>query len=73
MLSYIDCLKPQAANVPILIYIIDLAQSAMISYRFINIIWPEFAKLLATRLLTIHNFHSSGIDCLNEKLFFHLF
>ena len=44
----------------------------MASSRFINTVWPELAKLVATRRITIHKFHSSGMDCLNE-LFFHLF
>ena len=45
----------------------------MYSYLFINNIWPEFAKLLDTRPITIHKFYSTGLDCLNKTFFFHLF
>ena len=38
----------------------------MISYLFINI-WPEFAELLDKPPITIHEFHSTGVDCLNKK------
>ena len=33
----------------------------MTSYLFINKVWPAFAELLATRPMTIHEFHSTGI------------
>ena len=41
----------------------------MNSYLFINNIWPEFAELLATRPITIHGFHSTGMDYLNKTFF----
>ena len=41
----------------------------MTSYLIINIVWPEFAELLATRPIAIHEFHSTGIDCM-KKMFF---
>ena len=39
----------------------------MTSYLFIDDIWPEFAELLATRPIMIHEFHSTGMDGLFEK------
>ena len=44
----------------------------MTNYLVINNIWPEFAELLASRPITIFEFHSSGMDCLNKKLCFGL-
>ena len=41
----------------------------MNSYLFINIKWPELAELLPTRPITIHEFHSTGKDCLNKTFF----
>ena len=41
----------------------------MTSYLLIKNIWPEFAELLATRPITIHEFHSTGKDCLKKKKF----
>ena len=41
----------------------------MTSYLFINNLWPEFAELLATHPITIHEFHSTGINCLNKTFF----
>ena len=41
----------------------------MTSYIFVNNIWPEFAELLATRPINIHEIHSTGIDCLNKTFF----
>ena len=41
----------------------------MTSNLFINNIWPEFEKLLYTRPIMIHEFHSTGMDCLNKKFF----
>ena len=41
----------------------------MTSYLFINKIWPEFAKLLPTCLITIHEFHSIRMDWLNNMLY----
>ena len=38
----------------------------MTSYLFIDDIWPEFAELLATRPIMIHEFHSTGMDCSNN-------
>ena len=35
-------------------------------------IWPEFAELRATRPITIHELHPTGMDCLN-KTFLDLF
>ena len=36
---------------------------------FINNIWLEFAKLLAKRPITIHEFFSTGMDCLSKTFF----
>ena len=41
----------------------------MTGYLFINNIWPEFAELLAKRPITIHEFNSIGMDCLNNTFF----
>ena len=38
----------------------------MTSFRFINNIWPEFAKLLAARPIVIQKLHLSEMDSLNE-------
>ena len=38
----------------------------MTTYLLINDLWPEVAELLATRPITIQEFHSSGIECLNK-------
>ena len=40
----------------------------MTRFLFVNNISPEFADLLATRPITIHEFHSTGIDCLNKTI-----
>ena len=40
----------------------------MTSYLFFNNVRPEFDELIATHPITIHEFHSSGMNCLN-KLF----
>ena len=40
----------------------------MISYLFIDYIWPEFAEVLATRPITIHEFHSTGKESLNKNV-----
>ena len=44
----------------------------MTSYLFINNIWPEFAELFATCPHTIHEFYSSGKDCLTVWVNFKL-
>ena len=41
----------------------------MTSYLVIINIWHEFAELLATRPITVHKFHSTGMDCLNKAFF----
>ena len=41
----------------------------MTGYLFIYNQWPEFAELFATRPITIHEFHSTGMDCLNKTFF----
>ena len=41
----------------------------MSSYLYKNKIWSEFAEVLATRPITIHEFHSPGMDSLNKTVF----
>ena len=41
----------------------------MTSYLFIWNMWPEFAKLFYTRPITIHEFYSTGMDCLIKTFF----
>ena len=38
----------------------------MTSYLFISKVLPEFSELLATRPIMIHEFHSTGMDCLTK-------
>ena len=38
----------------------------MTIYLFINNVKSKFAELLASRPITIHEFHSPGMDCLNK-------
>ena len=44
-------------------------EKAMTIYLLINNIWPEYAELLATRPITIHEFHATRTDCLNKTFF----
>ena len=46
-----------------------LSITAKTSYFFINKIWPEFAELLATRPITIHEFNSTEMEYLNKRFF----
>ena len=61
-------LKGQAPNEPILRYSINVSHPCIVIF-FINNIWPEFAKILDTRPITIKKFYSNGLDGLNEAFF----
>ena len=61
-------LKGKAPNRPILRYSINVSHPCIIIF-FIKNIYPEFAKLLDTRPITIHKFYSTGLDGLNETFF----
>ena len=39
----------------------------MTSYLFNNNIWPEFADLLATRPIKIHEFHLKGVRVIIKR------
>ena len=41
----------------------------MTRYLFINNIWSEFVELLAMRPIDVHEFYSTGMDCLNKTFF----
>ena len=45
----------------------------MTGHLFINNIWPEFAELLVTLPITIHECHSTEMDCLKKNEFWGLF
>ena len=64
----IDGVKGVAHQQTIL-WILQKCTTPMTNYLFINKVWPEFAELLATRPITIHEFHSTGMDCLNKTFF----
>ena len=61
-------LKGEAPNRPILRYSINVSHPRIVIF-FINNIWPEFAKILDTRPITIKKFYSNGLDGLNEAFF----
>ena len=51
---------------PVCDYHINVSHPWLDSYILIYKVWPEFAELLDTRPITIHEFHSTGMDSLNK-------
>ena len=62
-LSFFIFLKGIVHQQPIL-RLLPKCITPMTSLLFITNIWPEFAELLASHPITIHEFHSTGMDYL---------
>ena len=63
--SFILYLKALAQQ-QIILWLLHKSITPMTSYLLINNIWPESAEWLATRPITIHEFYSTWMDCLNK-------
>ena len=52
-----------------ILWLLPKCITLMTSYLFFNNIWPKIAELLTKHPIKIHEFHSTGMDCLNKTFF----
>ena len=72
MFSYhlqVNCLVKGIDPQRTILCLLHKSITPMASYLFLNNILPEFVELLATRPITIHDFHSNVMDCLDKTFF----